>query len=235
MQGILPCRSSKVCVLIVSRDDRSSYEWLISNLLTIPCVGHVQPVYISSTNMNLIKYIKGITVIVLYHTKNRGRVNITDVTDSIYDRELEYLSRRFGKENVIVVIDDLDAGSSEQKTRILQNQPSIERLAKDLFLFTTMEKVVKPSQSKMLIQIKDFIEEKGKTRILQSWKGMPVISVCCLTFFGFGTFCKFKLSTLPLWYINHLFTSRLYPLSGQLSVLSFDQWLVWPFPLAISY
>ncbi|MEE6527766.1 hypothetical protein FKM82_029372, partial [Ascaphus truei] len=44
-----------------------------------------------------------------------------------------------GKDNVIVVVDDLEDSSSEEKRRILQNQPSIGRLAQDLILFTKEE------------------------------------------------------------------------------------------------
>lgn len=34
---------------------------------------------------------------ILYHTKNRGRVNITDVEEALYDEELETISAELGK------------------------------------------------------------------------------------------------------------------------------------------
>ncbi|KAE8578302.1 hypothetical protein XENTR_v10023447 [Xenopus tropicalis] len=44
-----------------------------------------------------------------------------------------------GKDNVIVVADDLDSSSIEERERILQSQPSIGLYAKDLILFTKKE------------------------------------------------------------------------------------------------
>ncbi|CAI9596454.1 unnamed protein product, partial [Staurois parvus] len=45
-----------------------------------------------------------------------------------------------GKENVIVVADDLRSSGPEDKERILKHQPRIHEFAKDLFLFTEHEK-----------------------------------------------------------------------------------------------
>uniref|UniRef100_A0A8C5QIY0 Uncharacterized protein n=1 Tax=Leptobrachium leishanense TaxID=445787 RepID=A0A8C5QIY0_9ANUR len=77
---------------------------------------------------------------ILYHTKNRGRVNITDVTDSLYDQELQELSTKLGKENVIVLVDDLDDGGPQTKENILKNQPSIGKYAQDLILVSAWDK-----------------------------------------------------------------------------------------------
>ncbi|MEE6519991.1 hypothetical protein FKM82_017765 [Ascaphus truei] len=80
------------------------------------------------------------TFAILYHTKKRGEINITDVSDFLYDTELEYLSAELGKDNVIVVVDDLEDSSSEEKRRILETQPRIGTLARELFLFSESEK-----------------------------------------------------------------------------------------------
>lgn len=41
---------------------------------------------------------------------------------------------------MIVVVDDLQNGNDEEKSRIRNNQPTIGKTALDLFLFTTDEK-----------------------------------------------------------------------------------------------
>ncbi|OCT59163.1 hypothetical protein XELAEV_18001650mg [Xenopus laevis] len=55
-----------------------------------------------------------------------------------------------GKDNVIVVVDDLDNSSNEEKERILQSQPSIGRHAKDLILFT--QKETDPNYERLVTQ-----------------------------------------------------------------------------------
>ncbi|XP_069840827.1 uncharacterized protein [Dendropsophus ebraccatus] len=130
-----------VSIGIFSRDDESSYQWLTTRLSTNYHVRNIYPVYISNRSLaNIIEGINSCTFAILYHTKKRGRINITDVTDSLYDEELEHLSSTKGKENVIVLIDDLEGDGSGHRTRILQHQPSIQRLASELFCFTVEEK-----------------------------------------------------------------------------------------------
>ncbi|XP_075441290.1 uncharacterized protein LOC142486593 isoform X2 [Ascaphus truei] len=134
---------TKNTVGIFSRSGQSDYEWLEPILRSEDFRDqvHVRPCYISNTGGRQFRQdIFQCTFAILYHTKKRGRINITDVTDSLYDDELEYLSAVLGKENVIVMIDDLEDSSSEEKRRILQNQPKIERLAKELILLSQGEK-----------------------------------------------------------------------------------------------
>ncbi|KAG8548348.1 hypothetical protein GDO81_025684 [Engystomops pustulosus] len=95
----------------------------------------VHGVYITNNYTDFYSEIRNCSFAILYHTKKHGRLNITDVTDSLYDEELRDLSEYLGKDKVIVVIDDLQKTDSSEKTRILENQPSIGRLATDLFLF----------------------------------------------------------------------------------------------------
>lgn len=78
---------------------------------------------------------------ILYHTKNRGRINVTDVTDSLYDSEIGLLFDRHGKRHVLVVIDDLEDSSQEVKQRILSSQPTLRTKTHDIFLFTKHEKL----------------------------------------------------------------------------------------------
>ncbi|MEE6510587.1 hypothetical protein FKM82_030563 [Ascaphus truei] len=101
----------------------------------------VGPVYISSNGFQQFRQdVSKYKLAIVYHTKTRGRINVSDVTDALYDEELKYLSSKLGQENIIVVIDDLEDSSPEEKRRILQNQPSIGRLAREMFLFHRQEK-----------------------------------------------------------------------------------------------
>ncbi|XP_075687603.1 uncharacterized protein LOC142656559 [Rhinoderma darwinii] len=122
---------------IFSRSSTENYQWLLQLLYTSLPKDKVHTVEITNYSPLLIS---GISFAILYHSKTRGRINITDVTDSLYNSELEELSKALGKENVIVVIDDLDDTSEQAKDRILENQPSIRILACDLLLFNTQGK-----------------------------------------------------------------------------------------------
>ncbi|KAM4631600.1 uncharacterized protein O3C94_018236 [Discoglossus pictus] len=143
--------SSKMVVGIFSRESQVSYNWLISYLRTVPDVGGVLPVYISNSSSQIFREdAEKCSFAIIYHSKRRGRVNITDVTDSLYDYELKHLYNVQGKDKVLVVIDDLDDSGPGEKDHILQNQPSIGRLARALILFSEKEKTrVNPSGSIM--------------------------------------------------------------------------------------
>ncbi|KAM4024032.1 uncharacterized protein ACNLHF_025006 [Anomaloglossus baeobatrachus] len=128
---------------IFSRSSEIDYEWLKKKLESEyfrDAVENVQSYYISNRGFNqFMTNVSNCTFGILYHTKNRGRINITDVTDSLYDEELDYMSRMMNR-NVIVVVDDLNNGDNEEKSRILRSQPSIKEKALDMFLFTAEEK-----------------------------------------------------------------------------------------------
>ncbi|XP_075034870.1 uncharacterized protein LOC142097154 isoform X2 [Mixophyes fleayi] len=133
-------RSTQV-IVIFSRSSEDQYEWLSALLREVGKVVHF-PI----TNNNYQQFTQQVsqcTFAILYHTKRHGRVNITNVTDSLYDDEVDYMSKTLGKNNVIVVADDLDDSSSTTKNNILKNQKSIQDLTRDLFLFTTQEKTNK--------------------------------------------------------------------------------------------
>ncbi|OCT56403.1 uncharacterized protein LOC121398215 [Xenopus laevis] len=130
-------------VAICSREPPDSYNWLLRLLERADFkkkVNEINPVHISNDFSRFQKDISGYTFAVLYHSKRRGRINVTDVTDSLYDKELDFMHQSLGKERVIVVIDDLDDSSESEKNRILQSQKSIGQLACDLFLFSTNDK-----------------------------------------------------------------------------------------------
>ncbi|KAG9470396.1 uncharacterized protein [Eleutherodactylus coqui] len=126
-----------VTVGIISRCSIENYRWLLHFLYTFLPEVNVRTVTI--TNHSAMS-ISGISFAILYHSKTRGRLNVIDVTDSLYDSELKELSYTLGAENVIVVMDDLDDNSEQVKSKLLENQHSIGILARELFLFSIQEK-----------------------------------------------------------------------------------------------
>ncbi|XP_069838468.1 uncharacterized protein [Dendropsophus ebraccatus] len=146
---------------IFSRSSESEFEWLkklLDSEYFCDAVKNVRPCYISNRGFNqFMTNVSNCSFGILYHTKNRGRINITDVTDSLYDEELDYMSKMLDK-NVIVVVDDLQDASEEEKSRIQGSQPSIQDKAKGLFLFTSEEKeVVEP-----LVKMRNLIHGENK-------------------------------------------------------------------------
>ncbi|XP_063791162.1 uncharacterized protein LOC134945653 isoform X2 [Pseudophryne corroboree] len=137
-RSTVPVRSRQV-VVIFSRSSEENYRWLSALLRDAAKVVHFQ-----ITNRNyggFTQQVSQCSFAILYHTKTHGRVNITNVTDSLYDEELDYLHKHLGQKNVAVVADDLDDSSSLTKNNILKNQTSIRDKTCDLFLFTPQDKV----------------------------------------------------------------------------------------------
>ncbi|CAN2390409.1 hypothetical protein PRIEUP_LOCUS446 [Pristimantis euphronides] len=117
-------RNQRHTVGIFSRDVEDNYKWLINLLRTRlfqSVVEVVLPVCISNTGRSFVTGLDESSFAILYHTKKRGRLNIASVTDSLYDEELEDLSRRLGRSNVIVLVDDLE-DISDNMRRMLQEQ-----------------------------------------------------------------------------------------------------------------
>ncbi|XP_073491182.1 uncharacterized protein [Aquarana catesbeiana] len=151
--------SQRHIVGIFSRSSSDDYSWLVelltSNYFT-KTIREVRPCYISNSGFQqFVNDLSQCTFGILYHTKNRGRINITNVNDSLYDEELKCLKSMLGKDNVVVLVDDLQ-DSGDQKTRILQNQPSIRQLASDLLIITCTEKADKMQLVRKLKSIKQF-------------------------------------------------------------------------------
>ncbi|XP_053550119.1 uncharacterized protein LOC128641606 [Bombina bombina] len=137
---------------VFSRSGKEEYSWLTQSLES---VASVHPWYISNSNGSKLRgEVKKCDFAILYHTKRRGRVNITNVTDSLYDEELNIMSQTLGKEKVIVVVDDLDDSGPGVKNRILQDQTNIRDQARDIFLFSTADKQNRSVMEKKLEDIK---------------------------------------------------------------------------------
>nr|DBA18951.1 TPA: hypothetical protein GDO54_014841 [Pyxicephalus adspersus] len=101
----------------------------------------VVPFCITNNNFPEFKsLISQCTFAILYHSKTRGRLNVTDVTDSLYDQELQYLSRTLGRGKVLVVLDDLEDSSDWVRDSILHSQITIRDQTLGLYIFTTEEK-----------------------------------------------------------------------------------------------
>ncbi|XP_068102751.1 synaptonemal complex protein 1-like [Hyperolius riggenbachi] len=129
-------------ISIFSRSAENNYSWLIDRLERENRLNSAKVKSVAVTNSYQVfsKELTKCQFAILYHTQKQGRINITDVKDSLYDKELGDLSKHLGQENVIVVVDDLRNAGFEEKNRLAGNQPSICKYAKDLFLFTEKEK-----------------------------------------------------------------------------------------------
>ncbi|XP_069591276.1 uncharacterized protein [Ranitomeya imitator] len=128
---------------IFSRDGDANYKWLF-NLLSFyamfqSLVGKVNPIYISNSGENFIFGLSQNSFAILYHTKKRGRLNIANVTDSLYDEELKDLSDHFGTSNVVVLVDDVEDSGDSNRRRILEEQ-RLDSYATELILISEQEK-----------------------------------------------------------------------------------------------
>ncbi|KAM4631601.1 uncharacterized protein O3C94_018237 isoform 1-T2 [Discoglossus pictus] len=149
--------TSKKLVGIFSREGQTAYDWLIKIILKVPGVKDVRPIFISNdSSLNFQAEASKCSFAILYHSRKRGRVNVTDVTDSLYDQELKYLSQKIGKPNVLVVIDDLEDSSDGEKNRLLENQPSLKELAQDVFIFTAADKACLSSDGSVINEINNY-------------------------------------------------------------------------------
>ncbi|XP_071978208.1 uncharacterized protein [Engystomops pustulosus] len=130
---------------IFSRSSEREFSWLVDSLRSedFPhLVTSVTSFLITNnqTYQNFLDNIGECTFGIIYHTKNRGSVSVTNVTDSLYDQELETLNNLLGRQNVLVVIDDLEDSSDHRKMEILKDQPSIQEWATDLLLMSNTDK-----------------------------------------------------------------------------------------------
>ncbi|XP_040211874.1 uncharacterized protein LOC120942951 isoform X2 [Rana temporaria] len=146
---------------IFSRSSSEDYSWLVELLKSKKTIIEVRPCYISNNGFQFMDDLSQCTFGILYHTKNRGRVNITNVTDSLYDEELENLNKILGKDNVIVVVDDLEDSSEQEKSRILENQPRIEEWASDILLISQTQKADTRELERILESVKRFCHPSG--------------------------------------------------------------------------
>ncbi|XP_071978868.1 uncharacterized protein [Engystomops pustulosus] len=153
--------SSRRTVGIFSRSASDDYEWLtraLNSSMFKNLVNESMSVYISNREEETFRDgVQNCDFTILYHTKNRGRINITNVTDSMYDEQLEYMSSYKGRVNVIVVVDDLEKADYEEKRRIIRHQPDIMKHAQDLVLVTANEKRHPHLLDPKLQSIKDLI------------------------------------------------------------------------------
>ncbi|CAN2391193.1 hypothetical protein PRIEUP_LOCUS1232, partial [Pristimantis euphronides] len=123
---------NKLVVGIFSREGEELYDWLIALLLSPrfrSLVRDVRPVTISNVmhggSRRLSEEIALCSASILYHSQDRGRLNITNVTDSLYDEELRDLHRLLGREKVVVLVDDVDNEDQTARGRITLEQPLI--------------------------------------------------------------------------------------------------------------
>ncbi|OCT64707.1 uncharacterized protein LOC108701746 [Xenopus laevis] len=133
--------TQKHLIGIFTRQDQTLYDWLSRTLSAFPAVKDVRTVFIHNDRfVQFSEEVSKCTFAILYHSNNRGKINVCDVQHSLYDTELEYLYTIYGKNKVLVVIDDVEDSSFDMKTRILTQQPNINKWANGLFLFSNEEK-----------------------------------------------------------------------------------------------
>ncbi|XP_073416747.1 uncharacterized protein [Dendrobates tinctorius] len=158
---------TKYNVGIFSSSADRDYAWLRALLTTEDFRDHilsVKPCFISNNGFQqMSEDLSHCTFGILYHTKKKGRVNITDVTDSLYDEELLQLSTTLGKRNTIVIIDDLEDSGNEKKSQILRSQPTIANYASDLILISYEDKTENMGQSAKSKILNCFLQLSGKS------------------------------------------------------------------------
>lgn len=127
---------SRHVVGIFSRSPQKDYYWLRDMLQSYS--GQVQGVrhgyMLESGSVHWKRLVTECTLGILYHNKKTGRSLISDVPGALYDEELRYLSEHLGRRNVLVVVDNAEDYSTE-RGRILENQPSVQRLTRGLEIF----------------------------------------------------------------------------------------------------
>ncbi|XP_002939218.1 uncharacterized protein LOC100486434 isoform X4 [Xenopus tropicalis] len=133
-------QGKQTVVGIFSRSGKEEYPWLV-NVLRKDANICPRPFVITNSNASAFREAVGdCDFAILYHSMNRGRLNIADVTDSLYDEELGFLSNTLGNDKVLVIADDLEDSSDDAKNRILNSQPTIRRAARGIFLFSRADK-----------------------------------------------------------------------------------------------
>ncbi|XP_077129792.1 uncharacterized protein LOC143785028 isoform X2 [Ranitomeya variabilis] len=178
---------------VFSRSATVDYEWLMTALKSPMFTGLVaepRPVYISNRDEGHFREaVQDCDFVILYHTKNRGRINIINVTDSLYDEELTYMSSSKGRDNVIVLVDDLEKSDYQEKCRILDGQPDITIYSRDLILVTSNEKRHPQLLGQKLQDIKANISAGSWTTVnlcnylesMAAWVYNNISAVCSFT------------------------------------------------------
>ncbi|XP_068102754.1 uncharacterized protein [Hyperolius riggenbachi] len=173
MDVIQSYRRPQKDVGIFSRSAEGDYAWLRDGIAK-HCT--VRPVYISNNNQRMLNQEACQCMFaILYHTKHRGRVNITDVTDSLYDEEIHMLSDVLGRDQLIVVIDDLEDSSDEVKERILHSQPTLRLRARDIFLFSRADKDNQTIKLQAIITLIPKALDRLKIVVARGVQGVVVI------------------------------------------------------------
>ncbi|XP_068103364.1 uncharacterized protein [Hyperolius riggenbachi] len=155
-------RRQKQVIGIFSYSSPEDFRWIEHGLRSHVfkhLVEDVKLVYISdSRKVAFQEAVHECDFAILYHTKNRGRINITNVTDALYDEELKYMYSCKGMMKVIVVVDDLDQVDYQMQTLILTNQPDIGTYARDLLLFSREDKTQQWRVDNNLQRIGDLVD-----------------------------------------------------------------------------
>ncbi|XP_007883264.1 uncharacterized protein LOC103172281 [Callorhinchus milii] len=78
------------------------------------------------------------TLYVFHHSVLQGRMNLTNVYDSLYNNILKYMSHKAGKESIIFIVDDVQDGKTAQNN-IKVEQPTLSQCCESVFVFQKTE------------------------------------------------------------------------------------------------
>ncbi|XP_077129929.1 uncharacterized protein LOC143785136 isoform X2 [Ranitomeya variabilis] len=190
-------RLNKPVIGIFSREGESQYSWLVNALIPDPFKDNVpkfRPCFINNEgSQQFCEVVSQCTFAILYHSRPRTCTSMTTVMGSLYDKELDHLSSRLGKKNVIVVIDDLDDSNESKKKLILENHLNIREKAQDLFLISYKEK----SSYEQIRQTMDMAQVERKIQLLRDFvsklnteQKVHIDESCVLGKGSFGTVYK---------------------------------------------
>ncbi|XP_043923662.1 uncharacterized protein LOC122798641 [Protopterus annectens] len=112
------------------------FDWWHIIVVRFGCCGSYRRCGICRGIMNIVcgwcRYFRRPVVHILYHSKCYGRINLTDVNDSLYDGYLKYLSERFGSSRILMIIDDLDNPELTKQT-VEKNQPTAVKCCEKIY------------------------------------------------------------------------------------------------------
>eukprot|EP00062_Callorhinchus_milii_P023787 gi/632982994/ref/XP_007908428.1/ PREDICTED: uncharacterized protein LOC103189735 [Callorhinchus milii] len=126
-----------ICLGIICFELRDlGYHWVFPGCCGLTCL-LLEKLLIREARIFLgLKNYK--TLYVFHHSVLQGRMNLTDVYDSLYDNVLKSTSNKAGKESIIFIVDDVQDGKTAQDN-IKAEQPTLSQCCKSIFVFQKTE------------------------------------------------------------------------------------------------
>uniref|UniRef100_A0A4W3HUH2 Uncharacterized LOC103189741 n=2 Tax=Callorhinchus milii TaxID=7868 RepID=A0A4W3HUH2_CALMI len=131
------------CLKIVGRYICLGIVWLrltgLGYLWVCVGCGGLTYLLLKKTVRNFLGFRDYKTLYVFHHSVLQGRMNLTDVYDSLYDNVLKSTSNKAGKESIIFIVDDVQDGKTSQNN-IKVEQPTLSQCCESVFVFQKTEK-----------------------------------------------------------------------------------------------